>query len=343
MSFFLDTLEGVRADIAADDDVLAEAKARRDLVASAAMKFDGALRWFRSGSVAHGTTNHPVTDADAGLVLDRRIYPELGPNGEGPKAIAEELRSLVGETVRTEYRNARLRLSRRGLLVTFAERLQDDQDPTVDMLWTLTRSDGDGLWIPDLDNNTWSASHPEKHTELFTGGSKSLRATRARVTRLAKAWNKQWAPGSRALSSFNIEALAWEYVEDGTMGLDEALTGWFAYAKDQLTSGKTEDPAGVSDDIKLLLNKDEVLTRLGNAADRLQHALDHEDDEEIVLDDLAGVFRDFVKPPTKSKSALAGALRSGNNGVGIGSSGLVIAGTTPLKTTRSYGEGGQHG
>ena len=47
------------------------------------MAIDGALRWFRSGSVAHGTVNKPVTDADCGLVLDRRNerYATLGPDG----------------------------------------------------------------------------------------------------------------------------------------------------------------------------------------------------------------------------------------------------------------------
>ena len=50
-----------------------------------------------------------------------------------------------------------------------------------------------------------------------------LRVHRARVTRLVKSWNKQWAPGSRALSSFNLEALAWEFVTDTSDSLDEAV------------------------------------------------------------------------------------------------------------------------
>jgi hypothetical protein len=86
-------LTDVREQIAADDDVLKEARERRNLVTKHARDFDGALKSFNSGSVAHGTVNKPVSDADAGIVLDRRKYPELGPDGddEPPNAIVEDV------------------------------------------------------------------------------------------------------------------------------------------------------------------------------------------------------------------------------------------------------------
>lgn len=343
MGLVLDILNDIRAEIAVDDDVLEEARNRRDLVAKAAMKIGGGLRWFRSGSVAHGTVNAPVTDADAGIILDRRAYPSLGPDGdgEGPEDIVKELGELVGPVVRESYPDATMRHSRRGLYVVFAAPLDEEQDPTVDLIVALTRKNASGLWIPDLDNDEWSASHPEKHTQLFTSGSKNLRALRARVARLAKAWNKQWAEGNRALSSFNIETLVWEYVDDASVPLDEALAGWFAYAHDKLKKGRTKDPAGVSEDIKLLLPKQTVLRRLAGAADRLEQALEAEDDEAKVKDLLAGVYPDYVEPPAQSKSAMAAALRKGNQGVGASKTGLVIGGGMALKSTRSYGKGEQ--
>ncbi len=345
MGTVLDILNDIRAKIAVDDDVLKEAKDRRNLVVGAAMGIDGTLGSFRSGRVAHGTVNAPVTDADAGIILDRRTYPTLGPDGEdkGPEDIVDELCELIGPVVREDYPDAAMRRSRRGVYVTFASPLDDEQDPTVDLIPTLTRKDADGLWIPDLDNNCWSASHPEKHTELFTSGTKERKALRARVARLAKAWNKQWATDNRALSSFNIEALVWEYIDDDALalGLDGALAGWFAYARDELDKGKTKDPAGVSDDIKLLLAKDTVLQRLGGAADRFEQALeaDAEDDEAKVKDLLSGVYRDYVEAPAESKSALAAALRGGNEGIGVTKTGIAIGAgaTAPLKTTRSFG------
>lgn len=342
MGLVLDILNDVRAQIAVDDAVLKEAKDRRNLVVGTAMGIDGARGSFRSGSVAHGTVNAPVTDADAGIILDRRTYPTLGPDGDGngPEEIVDELCELIGPVVREDYPDATMHRSRRGVYVTFASPLDDEQDPTVDLIPTLDRKDADGLWIPDLDNNSWSASHPDKHTELFTNGSKDLRALRARVTRLAKAWNKQWASGNRALSSFNIEALVWEYIDDDALalGLDGALAGWFAYACDEIDQAKTKDPAEVSDDINLLLAKDTVLQRVGGAADRLDEAIKAEGDDQKVRDLLSGVYRNYVEAPAESKSALAGALRGGNQGVGATKTGIAIGGAAALKTTRSYGE-----
>jgi hypothetical protein len=344
MGLVADILNEIRAEIAVDTDTLEKTRARRDLVAETAMKTDGALRWFRSGSVAHGTVNAPVSDADSGIVLDRRNsdYTKLGPEGEGeaPNAIVDKIHALVEPVVRDTYPKATVKQSRRGLLVEFNEPLDEEQDPTVDLIVTLTRKEGDGLWIPDLDDGKWSPSHPEKHTELFTSGSKELRALRARVIRLAKAWNKQWDIDDRALSSFNIEALCWEYITDSSVSLDQALAGWFAYAHDEIEKGETDDPAGVSEEpihLPKKLAKATVLQRLSSAAYRFEQALEHEDDEAEVKVMLSGVYYDYVEPPAQSKSALAAALRKGNEGVGVSSTGIVIDGQTALKSGRSYG------
>lgn len=341
MGYVDDILNDVRGQIAPDDDVLREAQDRRDLVAKSAMEIEGSARWFRSGSVAHGTVNKPVSDADGGVVLDRRNarYEKLGPDGEdeGPDEVLDELCDLVRPKVRETYPDATVEKSRRGLLVKFNEPVTDEEDPSVDLIVTLTRKDADGLWIPDRDNDRWSPSHPEKHTELFTSGSRQLRALRARVARLAKAWNNQWDEDDRALSSFNIGALAWEYVTDSSLPLGEALAGWFRYAHDELEKAETEDPAGVSDPIRLLLPKATVLERLGSAADRLEHALANEGDEDVVRQDLADVYPDYVDAPSDAKAALAEALRKGNAGVSATKTGIVVGGSNPLKTTSAFG------
>jgi len=46
--------------------------------------------------------NKPLSDADSGLVLDRRSYPKLGPDGdnEGPDEVIDPLCELVGPKVR---------------------------------------------------------------------------------------------------------------------------------------------------------------------------------------------------------------------------------------------------
>jgi hypothetical protein len=337
MGLVLEILNDVRSQIAADDDVLAAARARRNLVAESAMALMGTLRRFSSGSVTHGTVNHPVEDADGGIVLDRRCYPELGPDGdgEGPAEVVEQLCVIVGEKARETHPDARVTTSKRGLKVSFSTPIRG-QDPTVDLIVTLTRKNADGLWIPKLNTNEWDASHPEKHTELFTSGTRPLRALRARVIRLGKAWNKQWA--DPALSSFNITTLAWEYVKDPSIPLDQALAGFFAYAHDEIEKADTKDPAGVSDPIRLLVSRDTAVRRLAGAAHELERALENEDDEDLVREALSVVFRDYVKAPVKTKSAFAAVLRKGNQGVSSTNAGLVVGGMNPLKTTRSYGK-----
>jgi hypothetical protein len=344
MGLVLDILNDIRDQIAVDEEVLKETRARRDCVADAAMGIDGALRWFRSGSVAHGTVNKPVTDADGGIVLDRRTYPDLGPDGggNGPEEITDELCKLVGPKIRETYPEAEIKKSRRGLYVEFNEPLNDDEDPTVDLIVSLTRKDAEGLWSADRDHDTWTPSHPEKHTELFTSGTAEVKRPRARLTRLAKAWNKQWDEDDRALSSFNIEALVWEFIEDGSVPLDQALADWFAYARDEIEKGDTEDPAKVSKPIRLLTSRDVAVNRLGSAADRLVHALANEDDGDVVRDDLSGVYWKYVDPPEKSKSAFAAALRT-NEGVGATKVGLTLGGGTAMKRTSSYGGGDSDG
>lgn len=342
MGLVLDILNDVRKQIAAAEKVLKEAQDRRNLTAKSARDIEGSLRSFRSGSVAHGTVNRPVTDADGGIVLDRRNtkYEKLGPDGEGegPEDVVNELCDLVRPKVQEKYPKAEVEPSRRGLFVKFNEPLNDEEDPTVDHIVTLTRKDADGLWIPDMDKDRWTPSDPEKHTDLFTSGSPELKAIRARVTRLGKAWNKQWDEDDRALSSFNIEALVWEFIDDDSVPLDRALADWFAYARDEIEKADTRDPAGVSDPIDLPKSRDLAVKRLGSAADRLAHALDNEDDEDVVRDDLSGVFRKYVDPPKESKSALADALRK-NEGVGATKVGLALGGGTAMKKTPSYGGG----
>lgn len=335
MAYTEKLLDDVRSQIAADDFVLAEARARLQLVRDIAITFPGALRTYASGSLAHHTVNHPVSDADGGLVLDRRYYPELGPDGggESPADVTEQLCGLLGPEVRAHYPNARCGTSKRGPKLWFGQPLKD-QDPTVDLVVALTRRDGRGLWIPNLRKNTWEASDPEGHTDLLDGGGEALRRTRRRVIRLAKAWNKQYdEPG---LSSFNIEALALASVQ-ARMGLANALQAWFADAATSLATGyNTPDPAGVSPSLKLLKPRDTVVRRLRLAASGLEEALGHDDDLAAVQAALARVFWDYIEEPGGGRlvSAVAG-LRSGRpvTTARLGVTGPAVA----LKPTRSYG------
>jgi hypothetical protein len=126
------------------------------------------------------------------------------------------------------------------------------------------------------------------------------------------------------------------------MGVASGLAEFFSYAAKDLSQRLTPDPADVSPPIKLLLDRDVVVSRLDRASKRIEEALGHDDDEAAVREALSKLYWKYVQPPpaSTSKVAFANILREGNAGVGI-SRGLVIGttNTVPLKTTRAFGSG----
>lgn len=335
-------LDDIRSQIAPSDDTLKAARQRRDEVLESLHDFEGRLRDYASGSIGHRTANDD-TDADSGVVLDRRTYPELGPDGDevGPEDIVEKVRRHVRERLHDKHPNLTTRLTKRAIVIKFGEALGADDaapDPSVDLIVALTRKDAEGLWIPNRFASSWDASHPEKHTTLLTAPPEDLRRVRARTIRLVKAQVRQYS--SPGLCPFNVEALALECIDD-VQSLGESVTTWFEYAAKQVKKANTKDPAGVSAPIKLLLDRDTVVERLESAAKHMRAALDHDDDEAVVTDELAQVFWKYVEKPAgvSSKAAFASALRGGNsnfNRAGI----FTPAATTPrLKTVSSFGDG----
>ena len=249
-------LNDVHAKLAPSDDTLSAARSRRDELLAKVGSYPGALRTYKSGSIAHRTANHD-TDADCGVVLDRRSYPSLGPDGEGeaPNKIVEEVREFLRERLKEDHPDIRFRVTKRAIKVSFNEPLDDGTDPSVDLIVALTRKNGRGLWIPNVETKDWDASDPEYHTKVLTDDPADLRRVRAKVIRLAKGWNTQFAePG---LCSFNIEALALNCINE-EHGVPDGLAELFRYAASDLKKRLTPDPAGVSKPIKLPTDRDAV-------------------------------------------------------------------------------------
>lgn len=345
MSYVDQVLEDVRAQLAPDDVVLKEARERRELVRGAAESFSGGLRSYRSGSLAHGTANCPVhhrdqgLDADCGVVLDRRVYPLLGPDGIGigPNDIVNQMVAHIAGRVRSNYPGVTFRVTKRAILVEFHQPLTTTEDPTVDLIVALNRANAPGLWIPNTQKNDWDPSHPEKHTELFTSGDRSLRSTRARAVRLGKAENKR--AGDPLLCSFNVEAFGWMFTVAG-MSVASALSALWRKGASDLRVRLTPDPAGISAPIKVA-DRDAAIRDLEYAAGQLDRALTNAWDERWVRTQLAPLWPEFIAGVgVTSKARLAAAMKD-KSYLGVAGSGLLTvstSGSTALKHPRSFGD-----
>lgn len=329
-------IEDVQKQTNSDDVALDLARSRRTVVFDAAETFAGSAGTYASGSLAAGVVIGEVEDADGGVKADRRCFPELGPDGGGatPQQPVRDLQAHVGPLIRNTCPAAVVRRMKRGLRVFFNDPLFDGQDPYVDLVFALTRRDAPGLWIPNLDSNTWDPAHPEKHVELLTAGSKSLRRTRAQVIRLAKVWNKQWS--QPAFNSFNLCALALQAITTSTP-IDEALAAFFDHAAAAIAVRRTDDPAGVSGPINLELPKDIALARLGDGRDALHDALDHDDDAEQAQRAMHRLFFGYVPDlaDAGSKQSVARLLRTGTPRLRSTATGLAVGGA--IKPMRSFG------
>jgi hypothetical protein len=291
----------VHAAIAVDKKILSAARWRRNLVTGAAVGFNGARRAFASGSVAHGTVIHTVEDADGGVVLDRRRHSDLGPDGlnTGPASVVSEMAEFVHRELKADNPTLEFEIGRRAIKFTFNE-LVHGLDPYVDLIVGLERRDQPGLWIPRLWEDRWDASHPEKHTQLFTTDALAddPRVYRARLVRIGKAILKQ--EERPVLSSFHMGALVLLYIGD-VSSLVEGLQRVFERGAADLAVGDTDDPARVSGPIKLEVERSRVVTRLGGIAQALAEAIAHRDDERAARAALAKVFPSYIDPPTGAR------------------------------------------
>ena len=338
MSSVADWLDYVLGCLHPGDEVISTARARRDEALTVAERFSGRLRTYSSGSIAHRTANYD-TDADGGIVLDRRSYPELGPDGEnvGPRQIVEEVRQLLREELASKHPKVSFRVTKRAIKIVYHEPVATASggDPSVDLIVALTRRDEPGLWIPNIEQDRWDPSHPEHHTKLLTTDPKALRQKRAHVIRLAKGWNTAFS--EPAVCSFNIEALALQSVGEGT-GLAEALALFFEKGAADLKEGPTPDPAAVSPPIKTLIDRQDAAKRFERAGVQLREALDGGADECAVRAALHKLFRVFVDPCQDDDEARhREALRRG--GQEFTTSGILASHPAQprQRTTRAYG------
>jgi hypothetical protein len=338
-------LDEILREIAVPAAVLDEAKRRRNLVLEAAMEHQAARAPYVSGSVAHGTENKPLEDADCGVKINRRYeeFRAFGPDaegaGKGPEDFVQIFADFVLPRVHSRgYPHAELDLSgNRAIKVEFNEPVEFDEwgvvDPYVDLIIGLARADG-GLWIPNRRINWWDPADPELHTELMTERRpKPLRVFRAHLLRLTKrAVKRDGAQGrTKVMCSWNISALGLELVEE-TAPLAAGLAEFLDAAAYSIADALTEDPSPVIDEPIAL--PDGVTNAM--AARRLHemaatvHAAAGAASKQGAMAHLAGLFGAEIEAIRQREDR---TLRSGDPAAVAG----VLGVTEPLKKTRSDG------
>jgi hypothetical protein len=260
-------VERILRQIAVSSDVLNEAKRRRDLVLRIAHDHEAANRTYVSGSIAHGTHNSPLGDADGGVVIDRRprafreFGPDAGPDARGPEAFYRSFAAFVEPRVRDAgYPRLTLDLTgNRAIKFEFNEPVELEDggpvDPYVDLIVALRRDqEHRGLWIPNRRARWWDPANPERHTWLMTErDERALAVHRAQVVRLAKRAVKR--DGARAafgpvVCSWNLSALSLDLVTE-RRPIATALAAFLTDASNSIAVPLTNDPARVAGPIKL--------------------------------------------------------------------------------------------
>ncbi len=79
--------------------------------------------------------------------------------------------------VRPIYPNVSAKVTKRAILAQLRRAARRRRRPDCRLRRRAHPRDAEGLWIPNTEIDFWDASHPEKHTELFTSGSRKLRRT----------------------------------------------------------------------------------------------------------------------------------------------------------------------
>lgn len=289
-------LDHVRRLIEVDDDELAEARERRNVIAAVLRRAFPGCRIYINGSIAHGDALTPLTDVDLGVVVPN---PDgrFGPGALGPAQLqhraAAAIRTLRGPdhpNLRVEEKNSDGTPRKRSILVRFGDPVTAGQpDFTADVIVAIDNSHQQGLYIPKYDQ--WDRSHPEMHTVLVGAANQRTRSCYARTVRLVKHWNRC---NGKPLCSWNIKALALESIQSSS-DLFPLLTAWFSWAISELKHGETEDPAHVAEHpIALNEPRPVVLDRLRTALELIREAALHDAAGRDVSarDALARLFND---------------------------------------------------
>lgn len=246
-----------------------EAKDRLRVLSSALSKEFGS-RVYVNGSIAHGDALSPLNDVDLGVIL--REPWATNERRHSPSRIMKHTCEVIETLASAHYPglSADFTDQKRAVVVNFgSDTKKQHYEFTADVIVALDNTEDVGVFIPNLQRNTWDRSDPIKHSEIIRQANFATNSSFNAVVRIAKQWNRKV---EQPLSSWNIKALALSCILRPTPLL-EGVHSFFRYARDTLSHGLTPDPAGIGPPIGLERQKDEVLACLDDACKVLDRAI----------------------------------------------------------------------
>ncbi len=306
------TLQG---NVNARDEMVADARERRDVFLSAFETLDDVLNVRPLGSLARGSQIDPIKDVDTSIEFDVSAHPGWGERGESAAAALdytrEKVNELLGETNGTFDKRVRLARWRNHAVKCF---LDDPDDPdafTVDVMPALPQSGG-AILIPEAVNSRWILTDPQRLIDDVADRHSRWRYF-VPLIRLLKRWTREQKTNIKPLV---LEVMALEHLDEtGSRG--EALARFFAAAASAIQYPVT-DPAGLCGEIQPDLDRNEAQKYLETAAEIAYRARDAQARGET---DEAGclwrqIFGDaFPEPDGGCSKYLGGGI---GTGIGIG-------------------------
>jgi hypothetical protein len=261
----------LQKNVNAADEMVADARERRNVFKSAFETLDDADHGRPSGSLARGSQIDPIKDVDVYIEFDAGAHPDWGqPGNSAADALdytREKVNELLGITNGSYDKRVRLARWRNHAVKCF---LDDPDDPdafTVDAMPVLPQEDG-SLLIPEAVNSQWVLANPKQLIDEVAARHSDW-SYFVPCVRLLKHWTREHNTGIKPLV---LEVMALDHLRPAdTRG--EAIARFFAAAATAIDY-PVVDPAGLCGEIQPDLDRAEARKHLERAAQIAHRARD---------------------------------------------------------------------
>ncbi|MEZ0108761.1 hypothetical protein ABH920_002762 [Catenulispora sp. EB89] len=258
----------------ADPSSVAEARRRRNLFRDALQPLRDVVSVIPSGSLARATQLDPIHDVDLLVEFVPAEHPEWGsPGGSADDALtylAGQVMRTLGATSGTVANEVRLTSKRNHVVKCFLDDPEAEDPFAVEVAVALRQSDG-SLLLPERYNSRWITADPEYLISQVAGRQQTW-SDFVPLVRVLKWWRTNSAGLDMKSLAMEVLALRCLPVQNTRAA---ALAQFFTAAATEVMYG-VFDPAGHCGEIQPDLDRDATRSKLLEAAELANEALDAE-------------------------------------------------------------------